>query len=459
MAYDGPSQRAYPEGPDGSPYRGEPGFREEPDFRGAGSSYQPADYQPGSYPVAEPASETKPGAGRRVAAGGGVSSIALDDVFDDPDHGEPGRDRMGVHFAWELVLLLGVGAVGFLLWSSHAEVFRGPELRGMLVLVAGLGLITLAAGVSLRVASVNLAVGPVAIAAGIFFAKQGNDGVVPTAGIALLAAAGLGLLVAILVAGFHVPGWAASLAAGFAAIVWIQGHSGPVSVSGGFDPTDHAYYLAGGFAAVAVLGGLIASIKTVRRTIGRFRPVADPARRRGGLAATLAGGAVVLSMVLAAAGGVLLSANTSQIQPTPGLELSGLAIGAALLGGTSAFGRRGGVFGTLLAVVLLVLFMTYDDAEKWRISLYATAGVLVCAGLIVTRVVETLGRPRSARDVVDDDLDDDGWTTTGGTPSTTDPGWSSTRQDSWSSALPGQSSSGRTTDLWADDRWGTRSTP
>ena len=35
-----------------------------------------------------------------------VTAAELDGVFDDPIHGEPGRDRFAVHVVWEFVLLV-----------------------------------------------------------------------------------------------------------------------------------------------------------------------------------------------------------------------------------------------------------------------------------------------------------------------------------------------------------------
>ncbi|MFS8478306.1 MAG: ABC transporter permease [Micromonosporaceae bacterium] len=388
----------------------------------------------------------------------GISPASLEDVFDDPEHGEPGRDRMGVHAGVELLLLIAVGVLGFLLWSNHPAVFRGQELRSLLVLIAWLGLLTMGAGLSLRAAAPNLAVGPVAMAAAVLFAQDGGQGILPVVGVATLGAVALGVGVAVLVVGVHVPAWAASLAAAFVVVVWIQQHSGPITVSGGYDPTRHAFYLVGGFAALAALGGLFGSIKTVRRALGRFRPVADPAHRRGALAGGFAAAALIISMVLAAVGGVLVAANAPQVTPTTGLELSGLALGAALLGGTSVFGRRGGIFGSLLAVVLLALFLRYEQAETWRISWYAIAAALVAAGLVVTRLVEWLGRPRSARDGDDDDAEDT-WLPSGGVQPQSGSDWSTTIHDSWSSSLPTQPGIGRSGDPWSDDRWGSRNAP
>src|SRR5262245_3257902 len=108
MAYD-----------DGDParYRGEPGFRDEPDFRTSTST--------GSIPA--------------VRAGG-----QLEDIFDDPTHGDPGRDRMAVHFAWEAILLIGAAVVGFLLYSQHKAAVSGQPLRELIVFAAALGLLGLA---------------------------------------------------------------------------------------------------------------------------------------------------------------------------------------------------------------------------------------------------------------------------------------------------------------------------
>ncbi|MFD0818950.1 ABC transporter permease, partial [Micromonospora zhanjiangensis] len=177
--------------------------------------------------------------------------------------------------------------------------------------------------------------------------------------------------------------------------------------------------------------------------------VGDQARRRGGSAGLFATLAIIGSMMLPMLAGVLLAANgTGPVVPEPGLEWTGLAIGAALVGGTSAFGRRGGIFGTLLAVVLLTLFVRYAEYKNWHIALGAIAAVTVAGGLVVTRLVETLGRPRAARagryeewQPDPDPVDGSGWSggRTGGT-------------NSWPT-MPTQPSEARA-DPW-NDRWGT----
>ncbi|GAA1619688.1 ABC transporter permease [Catellatospora bangladeshensis] len=374
----------------------------------------------------------------------------LDDVFDDPAHGEVGRDRLGIHFAWEGVLLLGIVVLGFLLHSSHPAQISGDRLNELLVFASALGLLAFGAAMTMRAGAVNLALGPVASAAALFYAERGNDGVVPTAGVAVALAAGVGLVIAVLVVGFHVPGWAGSLAAALAVIVWIQKHPDPLTVAGEFDPTNQALYLYAGFAALSLVAGLLGAIRSIRRGVGRFRPVGDPAHRRGGLGGVVASLGLIASTALAAVAGVLLAAlngATEQVVvPTEGIELTGLAIGAALVGGVSAYGRRGGVFGTLLSVSLLSLVVWYagKDAANWRISHYALAAGVVAVGLVVTRLVETFGRPLP----VDEESPDD-WSDVG-VPGTA--AWSTGSGDTWAN-LPAQAAPART-DQWGDeDRW------
>ena len=197
---------------------------------------------------------------------------------------------------------------------------------------------------------------------------------------------------------------------------------------------------------LAVVGGLLGLVKPVRRAVGRFRPVGDPAWRRGAGAAAVASLALIGSSLLASVAGILIALDVRTVGPDEnGLSLTGLALGAALLGGTSAFGRRGGLFGTVLAVALVVLLIRYADVEHWDLSRLAIAACAIAAGLIVTRLVETFGRPRA---VIDEQQDAE-WSGTGDA----DSGWSSSRTGGWTSQLPA-----RTTDEgWgSEERWGSR---
>ncbi len=383
------------------------------------------------------------------------SATNLEDVFDDPAHGEIGRDRLGVHFAWEGVLLLGALALGYLLYANHREALSGGSLRTLLVFGTCLGTLALAASMTLRAGVVNLALGPIAIASALYYSDKGAAGLVSTSVWPLLLGLAVGAGIAVLVVGFHVPGWAGSLVGALVAVAWIENkYPSPVVVSGQFNPADKAYYFIGGFVLVSIAGGLLCMIKPVRRGVGRFRSVADPASRRGGLAATVAALTLIGSSGLAAAAGILYAAYrdvlNEQMAPGTGIEWTALGIGAALVGGVSAFGRRGGVFGTVLATTVITLLITYSQLEDWGIALSVLGAGAIATGLIVTRLVETFGRPLSLDDGPDDWSDVGIASTTNWSTTTTSPAdtWSGLSAQPTSPATTTSSPWGAETDRW-----------
>jgi hypothetical protein len=355
--------------------------------------------------------------------------------------GDEGHDRLGVHIGWEIVLLLGVAAIGYLLYHLDPASLRRPALDTLLVSAAAIGLLTLGAGLTLRAGVPNLALGPIALASALHYAENGDLGVLRSTVPALAIAAAGGLVVAVLIMILYVPGWAATLAAAMGVIVYNQLRTAPVAVQATYDPSPHAFALFGAFALVAVIGGAIGTVPPVRRWLGRMRPTGDPAGRRGAAAALPVILTLMLSSVLAVVAGVLMAAqSTRPIVPGTGLEWTGIAIGTALLAGTSAFGRRGGTFGTLLAVAGMALFLDYSDRRNFGIALFAIAACAVGGGLIITRLVETYGQP-----LPDTDVDDD-WNASA--PADT-ANWPPDLPDSWPGA-PAQNRS----DRWDDSPWG-----
>ncbi|MEV6926893.1 ABC transporter permease [Dactylosporangium sp. NPDC051485] len=442
---------------DDSRFRGEPGFREEPDFRpeDAPTLGGQSVYTPGTYPVSPaygaPSSDvTTLGLNRRATP----TAQQLGDVFDDPEHGEPGRDRLAVHVLWEMVLLLAAGALFYLLHDARPAALRGADLQSLLLSGAELGLVAVAVGLTLRAGAVNLAAGPIAFAAALFFANNSDRSLATTAGITGLIALGVGVVIAVLVVAFHVPGWAASLGVAFALVAWIAAQPDEKVATGAYDPHHHALWWAVGVAALGVGGAVLGLIRPVRRGLGRFRPVRDPADRRGGGAAAFTGLAIAGSALLCAVAGVLIALHTRTVAASgsaaaiDGLAYTGLALGAALAGGTSAFGRRGGVLGTVLAAAGITLLLRYTAAEGWSLSPFALAAGAIGVGLVVTRLVETFGRPRT-----EPVGGEDSWTP----PSIITPqpepedSWSppSSRTDSWPAT-------GATQDWGVEQRWDTR---
>ncbi|MBM7082096.1 ABC transporter permease [Micromonospora sp. SCSIO 07396] len=378
-----------------------------------------------------------------------VPATVPENVLDDPEQGEPGRDRLGVHVVWELVLLLALAALAYLLWRDDPDALRGAGLRRLLVDAVALGLLVLAAGLSLRTAAVNLAIGPVALAAALHFAEQGDRGVSAAVVPALVVAALGGLALAWAVVVLHVPGWAASLAAAAGVIVWIERRDLPVAVQADYDPRRNAYYLFAGLAGVVVLLGAFGAIRTVRRLVGRFRPVADPARRRGMAAALVTSAGLIASTVLAMLAGVLVAANAEgPVTPTSGLDWTVLAVGVSMFGGTSAYGRRGGIFGALLAVGLVVTYLAWADGAGAPTDRWAVGGTALAGGLLVTRLVETYGRPRTVPGEpvelppVRDGAISSGWSMPPGG-----------QERNWTPALPERTTDDTPPDPWEAPRW------
>ncbi|WP_249999763.1 ABC transporter permease [Actinoplanes sp. M2I2] len=376
---------------------------------------------------------------RRAEELDGVGDTTAD-VLRRPDADEDGRDRLGIHLGWEVVLLVAAAAIGLLLWRLEPESFQRPGLDDLLTTGAAIGLLALGAGLTLRAGVPNLALGPIALAASLQYAEQGDKSLVEAMVPALVLAAAGAIVLGVVVLVLHVPGWAATLAAALGVVVFNQLRVAPVAVQGTYDPTDQAFFLFGGFALLAVLGGALGTITPVRRWLGRMRPAGDPARRRGMAVAAPVIGSLLLSSVFAVAAGTLFAAaSDAPVVPGTGLEWTGIALGLALLAGTSAYGRRGGIFGTLFAVAGLTLFLDYAERRDFDISLFAIAACVFAAGLVVTRLVETYGRPLPAAGPAD-------WTA----PATNGANWQPDLPETWST--------GSTTprpDRWDSGPWGT----
>ena len=355
---------------------------------------------------------------------------------------EDGRDRMGIHVGWEIVLLLAAAVIGVLLYRVDAGALKRPALDTLLLTATWIGLLTMGAGLSMRAGVPNLAVGPIAVAGAVQFAENGDKGLLDAALPAIGIAAIGGFAVAVFVLALHVPGWAASLGAALGVITWVELRIAPVRVQGEYDPKHQAFFLFGGFALLAVIGGAFGTIPPLRRLLGRMRPAGDPAWRRGAAAVVPVVAALVLSSVFAVVAGVLMAATTrGPVVPDSGLQWTGIAFGTALIAGTSAFGRRGGVFGTLLAVIGMTLFLDYQDRRGLHIALLAIGGATIGAGLIITRLVETFGRPLPARTEEDWNVAPTGGTT-----------WRPDLLDNFST---GSTPAQQRPDRWDDGPWGT----
>jgi len=378
-------------------------------FRESTGEYLPVRREPGTFEVAgsTPMSVIATGAAESdptVTLADRMPPPNLDLVFQDPADGEPGRDRMMVHGLWELALAVALAGMGYLLSRAQPGALGGVPLRELALATTVLGLVTAASAVALRAGAPNLAVGGVAVFGALYLSQYGSGTWFGSAALAIGICAAIGLVQGLIVVGLQVPAWAASLAVALGLIAWSSGRT--VGAFGAlYDPAPHAYYWFGGFGLLSVGASLVGLVPAIRRGFGRFRPVIDPARRRGMVAALITLGATVVSSVLAGLGGMLAVSFYQEAAPTNGLELTALALGGALLGGTSAFGRRGGIFGTVFAAALLAVSLAYAERTDRAWSVAGIAAVAIVVGLGVTRLIERFGRPAPAQV-----SDDDDWT-------------------------------------------------
>ena len=312
------------------------------------------------------------------------------------------RDRLAVHVAWEAVLLIGLGVTAALVWSRSNSALSGDELRDQLLIGASSVLLASAFAVSLRAAAPNLAAGGITVATAVLTGYVFQHTTLPlgaACGIAAGAAAAAGLVLGLITVGLRAPTWAVSLGAAalLTAAVIDLADGETLTLAPEPDLTRWAWVVFGGAALVSIAGGALAATPRFRTVIGRYRVDRDPAAGRGSPAGATVVGALVLSALLAGGAGLVAALHAHSGNP-PGdratwlITVAGFA--AALLGGTSVHGRRGGVFGTVLAastLQLLLLWLTLGNIAEW-IQLTVLGGAVVL-GLAVTRLIEGLGTP------------------------------------------------------------------
>ena len=319
------------------------------------------------------------------------------------------RDRLWPHVVWEIVLAAGVVAAVFAVRHEDQGALSGAGLDNLLVLVSAGILLGSAFALSLRAAVPNLAVGAVAVVAGVLTAwLQAEHGyeLRIAALIALGGAVALGLVTAFVVVGFRLPGWAVGLGAALGLWAAAQSLSAgrTLTLDGVPNLRDWAWPLAIGAAALSIIGGVLGLLPRARLTLGQYRPSGDPAAARGSRAGLTATAALIGSMLLAAGAGLILAMRVRTAVPDDGFTLLGVAAAAAFLGGTSAYGRRGGVFGTVLAagfLQLATLWLRLVDAGAWTRP--ALLGGAIVLGLLVGRVVEAAGSTEPPPDEADED--------------------------------------------------------
>lgn len=144
------------------------------------------------------------------------------------------------------------------------------------------------------------------------------------------------------------------------------------------------------FIAIALIAGVVLRFTVFGEYIYATGGNAEAARLSGVPTKLISTAVFAISGGLAALGGVLLTARLTIGQPTAasGMELD--AIAAVVLGGTSLFGGRGGVFGTVVAVFLLsVLRNIFNLVGLGSFFQMVATGIILVVAIVLNKVIES----------------------------------------------------------------------
>ena len=163
-------------------------------------------------------------------------------------------------------------------------------------------------------------------------------------------------------------------------------------------------YLAGGiptqlpiFVAVAVAIGLLLGRSTVGRALVAIGYSPEGARYAGIPVARRVGMTYVVSGLVASLAAILYVAHLGQAKADAGTGYELLAITAVVLGGTSIFGGRGGVGGTLLGLTAIATLQNGLRLADYPAELAGiVTGVLLLVAIGLDRRLMSSGRPSLA---------------------------------------------------------------
>ena len=299
------------------------------------------------------------------------------------------RDHPLASLTWDGVLLIiTVALVGAALATTHHA-----HLADIIRPIGYLGLIATGFALSLRTGTPNLAVGAIAVTTGVIGAHLATEGSSLLAAMAqaVAIATGAGLIAGLVVAVLSVPAWAATLALAALAESVALGISNGQLIALHVSGTYPAGQWIAAFIAVSVAGGALWLVPGIRGALSKTRSAGEPGRWAGlgpGLGAVIG---LTGSSLLAGAGGASMATYILVAQPSDGLSLTLIAFAAAAVGGVSVYGRRAGVLGTVLGVVIVqtvaFLMAVHDFSASW---VDFAIGGLIVLGLVVNRVLESI---------------------------------------------------------------------
>jgi ribose transport system permease protein len=262
-----------------------------------------------------------------------------------------------------------------------------------------IGIVSIGMTFVILTAGIDLSVGSVAAFGGMAVAILIGFGWNPVLAVlaSLLAGVFFGAMIGGISSLWSVPAFMISLAGlvGIRGLTYLLTDGTPV---GGM-PEAFAFIGNGRIGVVPVVGIIFIAIALIAGVVLRFTVFGEyvyatggnaEAARLSGVPTKLISTAVfAISGGLAALGGILLTARLTIGQPTAasGMELD--AIAAVVLGGTSLFGGRGGVLGTVVAVFLLaVLRNLFNLMNLGSFFQMVATGIILVVAIVLNKAIE-----------------------------------------------------------------------
>ena len=316
--------------------------------------------------------------------------------------------RMVVTAAPVVLLLLIVAIVAIV----EPSVVRPSSLKDVVVQASPIAILALGAMVVLLTGGIDLSAGfGVAMVAVAMVGSMGPDStLVQGLVVALCFGLGLGLVNGLLVGALRIPAFIATLATFTAVqgVTLMEAKTATLIVS---DPTllrigtgslagiPFPIVIAAGAALVVAI--LLRMTRFGMRTYALGSGEPDAARLSGVPVARHLVMVYLLAGLLTAITGVLLAGRSGVVAPNiGGVSLLLDAIAATVLGGTSIFGGRGTVWGTLVGAVIIALITTTlraSGADASSLDLWR--GGIIGLALVVDAGIQLLRRRLEDREV------------------------------------------------------------
>lgn len=290
-------------------------------------------------------------------------------------------------------LVLVFIAVFVVMWVSSAHFLTVANLSTAAGVISVLGVMAVAETMVIIMGEIDVSIGSVMALTSVLIGLLVGDGLNPWVAslVALLAAAGVGLINGTLVVWFRINSLVVTLGMYSMALglAYVLSNSSTVVISGsGFStigsnqigPIPVQVFI---FLAIWLIGYAVLRLTALGRHIYAVGDNYDAAVRAGVRANRLRIGLFVTMSLSAAIAGIIVTSELSSAAPQVGDPYLLSVITAAILGGASLAGGRGTLFGTLIAVAILGVLQ--NGFALLSLSQYAQ--YIVLGGLLIFAVL------------------------------------------------------------------------